>query len=102
MKALIDFGNKVKTIQPAYAIKLSFCTRKVDVGTEKINGSYLDIFVIVTADCSVKDRLKTVRFFQQIFLLANISLEIVLEMLFLTFSRQIYNVQSGNFSEQPI
>ena len=42
---------------------------------------------MVIVDCSVKNKLKRVRFFQKTFLLANISLEIVLEMFFHTLSR---------------
>ena len=42
---------------------------------------------MVIADCSVKDKFERVQFFQKIFLLANIGLEVVLEMFFLTFSR---------------
>ena len=42
---------------------------------------------MVITDCSVKDKLKKVQFFQETFLLANIGLEVVLGILFLTFSR---------------
>ena len=42
---------------------------------------------MVIVDCSVKDKLKRVRFFQETFLLANISLEMVLGILFLTLSK---------------
>ena len=47
-------------MHPTYAIKLGFYARKIDVGTQKINRSPLDIFRIVIADCSVKDKLKRV------------------------------------------
>ena len=30
---------------------------KIDVGIQKIDGSYLDIFEMVIADCSVKNKL---------------------------------------------
>ena len=42
---------------------------------------------MVIADCSVKDKLERVQLLQETFLLANIGLEVVLEMLFLTFSK---------------
>ena len=42
---------------------------------------------MVIADCSVKDKLGRVRFFQETFLLANIGLEVVLGMPFLTLSK---------------
>ena len=42
---------------------------------------------MVIADCSVKDKLGRVQCFQETFLLANIGLEVVLEMPFLTLSK---------------
>ena len=42
---------------------------------------------MVIADCSVKNKLGRVQLFQETFLLVNIGLEMVLEMLFLTFSK---------------
>ena len=88
MRTLIESGNKVNVMNLAYATKLGLCTRKINVGVQKINRSYLDIFRIVIADCSVKDKLGRVRFFQETFLLANIGLEVVLGMLFLTLSKE--------------
>ena len=70
-----------------YATKLGLHTRKIDVGTQKIDWSHLDTFGMVILDCSVKDKLGRVQFFQEIFLLANIDLEVVLEMSFLTLSK---------------
>ena len=87
VRALIDLGREVNAIYSAYTTKLGLCTRKVDVGAQKIDGSYLDIFGMVIADCSVKNKLGRVRFFEETFLLANIGLEVVLKMLFLTLSK---------------
>ena len=42
---------------------------------------------MVIADCSVKNKLGKVRFFQEIFLLANNGLEVVMRMPFLTLSK---------------
>ena len=47
----------------------------------------MNTFGIVIADCSVKNKLGRVQFFQGTFLLANIGLEVVLGMPFLTFSK---------------
>ena len=73
-------------MHPAYTTKLGLRAKKIDVGVQKIDGSYLDTFEMVIADCSVKDKLRRVRFFQETLLLANIGLEVVVEMLFLTFN----------------
>ena len=87
VRALIDSGSEINIMHPAYATKLGLRARKIDVGAQKIDGSHLDTFGMVIADCSVKDKLGRVRFFQETFLLANIGLEVVLEMLFLTLSK---------------
>ena len=87
VRALIDLGSEVNAMYPAYATKLGLRTRKIDIGAQKIDGSHLDTFGMVIADCSVKDKLKRVRFFQKIFLLANIGLEVVLGIPFLTLSK---------------
>ena len=63
IRALIDPGSEVNAMHPAYAIKLGLYARKIDVGVQKIDGSHLDTFGIVIADCSVKDKLKRVWFF---------------------------------------
>ena len=63
MRALIDLGSEVNTMHPAYATKLGLHTRKIDFGTQKIDGSHLDTFGKVIVDCSVKNKLVRVQFF---------------------------------------
>ena len=84
---MIDSASEVNAMHPTYATKLGLCARKIDVGAKKINRSHLNTFKIVIADYSVKDKLESVRFFQKTFLLANIGLEMVLEMPFLNLSK---------------
>ena len=60
--------------------------RKTKVGTPKIDGSKLYIFDIVIAFFLVEDKEGKLRFFEKTFLLANISMNIALEMLFLILS----------------
>ena len=83
----MDSRSEVNAMHSACTTKLSFCARKIDVCVQKIDRFHLDIFRIVIADCLVKNKLRRVRFFQKTFLLANIGLEVVLGMLFVTFSR---------------
>ena len=71
---------------PAYAAKLGLQVRKTDIGAQKIDGSTLETFEMVLADFQVEDKLERVRFFQESFLLADISTEVVLGMPFLTLS----------------
>ena len=74
-------------MHPAYATKLGLRIRKIDVNAQKINRSYLDTFEMVIADCLINNKLGRVRYFQETFLLANIGLEVVLRMPFLTLSK---------------
>lgn len=57
VSALIDSGSEINIMYPAYATKLGFLARKIDVGVKKIDRSHLDTFEIVIADCSVKKKL---------------------------------------------
>ena len=84
-------------IYPTYATKLGFYARKINVGVYKINGFDLDIFEIVIVEHLVKNKLEKVWFFQKAFLLANISLEIVLRIHFLSLSKA--NIR---FTEQKL
>ena len=63
MRALINSASEVNAMHPAYATKLGFCAKKINVSGQKIDESYLDTFGIVIADCSIKDKLGRVRFF---------------------------------------
>ena len=71
---------------PAYASRLKLRAHHTNVGAQKIDGSTFQTFEIVFASFQVEDKLGKARFFQEIFLLADISTEVVLGILFLTFS----------------
>ena len=76
---------------PAYTSKLGLKVYHTKVGAQKIDGSTLKIFEMVLANFQVEDKLGRARFFQETFLLADISMEVVLGMFFLIFSNT--NVQ---------
>ena len=86
VRALIDSGSEVNAMTLAYASKLGLRVRHTDVGAQKIDGSTLQTFGMVLANFQVEDKLGRTRFFQETFLLADISAEVVLGMPFLTFS----------------
>ena len=58
----------------------------IAVKAQKINGSSLKLFGIVIASFQVKNKLGEDRFFQKMFLLVDISMDLVFETLFLTLS----------------
>ena len=86
IRGLIDSGSEVTAMSPAYASKLSLKLHHTNVGALKIDGSTLETFEIVLASFQVEDKLGRIQFFQEMFLLANISAEVVLGMPFLIFS----------------
>ena len=84
MQALIDSGSEVNTIHPFFVKQLGLPIRPTDVGTQKIDGTMLDIHGMVAAAFSIEDKANRVRFFKETILVANVSPEIVLKMLFFT------------------
>ena len=86
VRALIDSGSEVNAIIPAYTSKLGLKVYSIDVGAQKIDVSTLEIFRIVLASFQVEDKFRRARFFQETFLVANISAEVVLDMPFLIFN----------------
>ena len=86
VKALINSGSEVNAMIPAYILKLGLKIHHTNIGAQKIDGSTLKIFGMALANFRVEDKLRRARFFQETFLLADISAKVVLSMLFLTFS----------------
>ena len=84
--ALFDLSSKVNVVHPAFAKELGFFIRLTDVGVQKINGTILNVYRIVVASFLVKNKANQVRFFENTFLVANVSPEIVLGMSSLTLS----------------
>ena len=69
-----------------YAWKLGFKIQKTNVGSQKINGSTLEIFSIVIADFQIKDKVGRSWYFKKTFLVTDTKVEIILKMLFLRLS----------------
>ena len=84
IKALIGSGSKVNKMRPAYAAKLSLSVRKTEAGAQNIDKLPLETFGMVIAGSQTQDKLKKVQFFQETFLSANTSMEVVPGMPFLT------------------
>ena len=69
-----------------FAAKLGLVIQKTDINAQKINGLSLVTYKMVLVGFSVQDKLKKIWFFEEIFLLADTSMEVVLGMSFLIFS----------------
>lgn len=83
VSALIDSASEFNTMYPAYAKKLGLDIRKTDVGAQKFDSTTLETFGIVIAVFSMHDKAKKAYFFEEIFLLADISMDVALGMFFL-------------------
>lgn len=67
-----------------YIAKLGFVIQKINVSTHKIDNSALVIYKIVFADFSVQDKFGKIQFLEKTLLLADISIDMILRILFLT------------------
>ena len=95
--ALLDSRSEINAMTPAYAAHLDLTVRMTDVGVQKIDRSLLATYGMVIAALQVVDKLGRSWFFQETFLLADISMEVVLGMAFFIFSNA--NVQ---FAEKEL
>ena len=86
VQALIDSGSEVNAVHPSFIKQLDLPIRPTNVGAQKIDGTMLDTHGMVIEAFSVVDMANRVRFFEETFLVANVSLEVVLEMSFLILS----------------
>ena len=86
IQVLIKSKSEVNAIYPTFAKQLGLPIRSTDVRVQKIDGTTLDIYEIVVAVFLMVNKANQARFFEETFLVANVSLKIVFGMLFLTLS----------------
>ena len=86
MQALIDSGSEVNAVHPSFVKQLGLPIRPTNVGAQKIDGTTLDTHRTVVTAFPVVDKANRVKFFEETFLVANISPKVVLGMPFLTLS----------------
>ena len=97
MSALLGSSNEVNAIYLTFAQELGLPIRPTDVGAQKIDNTTLNIYEMVVAAFLVMDKANWVRFFEETFLVANISPKVVFGMLFLTL-----NGVNVNFSDREL
>ena len=83
---LFDSSSEINTIHLIFIEKFGFLMQTTNVGAQKINGITLETFEIVVAAFLVTNQANRIRFFEETFLVANISPDVVLRMLFFTLS----------------
>ncbi len=95
-EALLDSGSEVNAMSQAFAQQLGLKIHKTNVGAQKIDGTTLETYGMVVSTFSVSDKDGRERFFEENFLLADVSRDIVLGMPFLTMSNADVNFQARN------
>ena len=86
MQALIDSRSEINAIHLFFNKKLGLPIRLIDIGAQKMDGTTLDTHEMVVAAISVVDKANQVRFFEETFLVANVSPKVVFEIFFLILS----------------
>lgn len=79
-------GSKVNIIQTSFIKKLSLCIYKTNINAQKIDNNKLETFRMVITSFSIDNKDGKSCFFEDTFLLADISIDISFGMLFLTLS----------------
>ena len=86
IKALINFSSKINSIILIHILKFDFQVQKTNIKAQKSNRLSLATDKIVIVAFRILNKLKHFRFFQKIFLLANININIIPRIFFLFFS----------------
>ena len=98
IRALIDSDSKVNAMNPAFAAKLGLSIRPTGIGAQKIDGSALRTYGMAIAGFSIQDKSGRARFFEETFLLADTSMEVVLEMSFLAINNADTQFDTESFT----
>ena len=87
VSTLFNSDSKVSAVYLTFAKALGLFIRPTDFGAQKIDSIILDTYEMVVTAFLLLDEANRVRFFENTFLVANISPDIVFEMFFLTLNR---------------
>lgn len=94
LNVLINFGNKDNAMTSIYVTQIVFAVKFIEIGAQKINSYPLKTYEIVSARFSFQDKEDKDWFFKKTFLLANISIEVILSMTFFTLSNVDINFET--------
>lgn len=86
LKALIQLGSKINTIQPSFAKKPSFHICNTNVGAQKIDVSKMETDEKIIVFIQVDDKNRMFCFFEETFLFDDISMDVAFGILFFTLS----------------
>ena len=86
VQVLIDLESEVNAIYPTLVKESGLSIKPIDVKAEKIDGNTLNTYEIVVAAFLVTDKANQAKSFEETFLIANVSPQVVFGMLFLILS----------------
>ena len=86
ISALLNSDSKINAVHLAFAKELDLPMRQIDVKAQKIDSITLDTYEMVVTAFLVKNKTNQVRFFEETFLVTNISPEVVFGMFFFILS----------------
>ena len=98
VKPLINSGNKANIITPAFVAKLGLSIQLIGIGAQKTDRSALKMYGMVIAGFSIWDKMGKIRFFEQSFLLADISMEVVLGIILLVLNNVDIKFNTESFT----
>ena len=86
VQALVDSRSKVNAIHLSFVKQLGLPIRPTDIGAQKIDGTTLDTHGMVVVAFSVVEKANQIRFFEETFLVTNVSPKVIFGMPFLILS----------------
>ena len=82
MLALFDLGNKINVIHLTFVEKLGFIIQSININAQKIDVTILETYEIIIVVFLVINWANKIKFFEEIVLVINISLDVVFRMFF--------------------
>ena len=86
MFVLYNSSSEINAIHLIFAKELGLPIRLIDIKAQKIDNTILDTYKMVVAVFLMTKKTNLIKIFKEIFLVTNISLEVVLRMFFHIFS----------------
>ena len=89
--AFLDSDSKINAIYLTFIKKLDFAIRFTNVSIQKIDNIIFEIYKMKIAVFSVIDQAEKIKFFKKIFLIVNISPNVVFKIPFFTLNNSNVN-----------
>ena len=102
MSAFFDSKSEINAIHPAFVVKLGFEVQFTNIEVQKIDGIIFKTYGMVVVAFLIIDQDDKIKFFEDSFLVENISLDVVFGIICLTLSNANVNFLKKNFDKNFI